>query len=84
VQADIGRAQSAGAGEVPSARLHLQMAQEDLLQAKRLMGNDNERARSLTAVAGAEAELALSLAKEAGAEERARQAQADVQKAGVK
>jgi hypothetical protein len=81
-QADVGRAQSAGAREVPSARLHLQLAQEDLLQARRLMGDDNARARSLSVVACTEAELALSLAREAGAEDRARQAQAALQKGG--
>jgi hypothetical protein len=29
-QADVGRAQSAGAPEIPDAKLHLQLAQEDL------------------------------------------------------
>lgn len=74
-QVDVGRAQAGGAPEVPEAKLHLQLAQEDLQQAKRLMGFDNERAMSLCDLASTEAELAFSLAKQADAEAQARRAQ---------
>src|SRR5580704_10451136 len=59
-QADVGRAQAGGAPDVPEAKLHLQLAEEDLQRSKRLMGDNNDRAASLTAVASAEAQLALS------------------------
>jgi hypothetical protein len=79
-QADVGRAQSAGAPDVPEAKLHLQLAQEDLQRAKQLMNVDNERAASLCAVGSSEAQLAVSLATEAKAEQ-AQRAQAEMQKA---
>jgi hypothetical protein len=80
-QADVGRAQAAGAPEVPDAKLHLQLAQEDLQHAKQLMNTDNERAASLCAVASNEAQLAVSLARQAKAEEQAQKAQTEMQKA---
>jgi hypothetical protein len=64
-QADVGRAQAGGAPAVPDARLHLQLAQEDLSRSKALIDNDNDRATSLIVLAQAEAQLALSLAKQA-------------------
>jgi hypothetical protein len=81
-QADVGRAQAGGAPDVPDAKLHLQLAQEDLQRAKRLMGTDNDRAASLCGVASSEAQLAFALAKQAIAEDQARMAQAKVQKEG--
>jgi hypothetical protein len=80
-QADVGRAQSGGAPGVPDAKLHLQLAQEDLQKSKDLMDKDNKRAASLVALARVEAQLALSLAKAAAAEDSAQQAQQDLQKA---
>jgi hypothetical protein len=80
-QADVGRAQSGGAPGVPDAKLHLQLAQEDLQKSKDLMDKDNKRAASLVALARVEAQLALSLAKASLAEEKAQQAQQDLQKA---
>ena len=86
-QGDVGRAQAGGAPSVPDARLHLQLAEEDLQKAKELIGTDddkNRRALSLTEVARTEAQLALSLAKQAEADGQARQAQADLAKASTK
>jgi hypothetical protein len=83
-QADVGRAQSAGALDVPETKLHLQLAQEDLQAAKQLMNTDNDRAASLCAVASNEAQLAVSLATQARAQEQAKKAQADMQKASDK
>ena len=78
-QADLGRAQEAGAGSVPEARLHFQLSQEDLQKAKQLIGDDNKQATNLTVLASVEAQLALSLAKQASAQDRAVKAQAELQ-----
>ena len=43
-QADVGRAESGGAPVVPDAKLHLQLAEEDLQKSKQVMGEDNKRA----------------------------------------
>jgi hypothetical protein len=83
-QADVGRAEAGGALGVPEAKLHLELAQEDLQQAKALMGENNERATSLCAVAATEAQLAFSLAKQTKAQEDARSAAAELQKGGGK
>jgi hypothetical protein len=80
-QADVGRAQAGGSPDVPDAKLHLQLAQEDLQKAKALIDEDNARATSLTALARVEAMLALSLAKASKAEGEATQAKQDLQKA---
>jgi hypothetical protein len=64
-QADLGRAQAGGAPDVPAAKLHLQLAQEDLATSKQLFERDNRRAATLVALARSEAQLALSLSKEA-------------------
>jgi hypothetical protein len=82
-QADVGRAQAGGAPTVPDARLHLQLAVEDLQKSKALIGDDNRRALSLTEVARIEAQLALSLAKQAEADAQARRAQAELAKASA-
>ena len=80
-QADVGRAEAGGAPDVPDAKLHLQLAQENLQKSKALIDDDNERAASLISVARVEAQLALSLAKAQQATEQAHQAQEDLQKA---
>ncbi len=81
-QTDFGAAQAGGAPSVPDAKLHLQLAQEDLQKSKDMMGRDeNKRAASLIAVARAEAQLALSLAKASAAADQARQAEQDLQRA---
>jgi len=81
-QADVGRAESGGAPGVPDARLHLQMAEEDLQKSKGLIDSgDNKRAADLISVARAEAQLALSLARQEQAEGQARGAEAELAKA---
>jgi hypothetical protein len=82
--ADVGRAQAGGAPLVADAKLHLQLAEEDLQKSKQLMDTDNKRATSLVALASVEAQLALSLAKQAAAQDVARKAEGDLQKAGGK
>jgi Domain of unknown function (DUF4398) len=82
-QADVGRAQAGGAPENPDARLHLQLAQEDLQHSKQLMGSDNAQATILSAVASTEAQLALALARENVARDQARAVEAQLQKNGA-
>jgi hypothetical protein len=79
-QADVGRAEAGGAPDVPDAKLHLQLAQENLQKSKALIDDDNNRALSLINVARVEAQLALSLAKAQQATEQANQAQQELQK----
>jgi hypothetical protein len=78
---DVGKAEAGGAPNVPDAKLHLQLAQEDLQKSKELFNQDNRRAGSLIAVARAEAQLALSLAKAQQKQAEARSAQDALQKA---
>ncbi len=80
-QADVGRAEAGGAPNVPDAKLHLQLAQEDLQKSKALIDNDNRRAADLIAVARVEAQLALSIAKQQIAEAEAKKAADDLAKA---
>jgi hypothetical protein len=78
---DVGKAEAGGAPDVPEAKLHLQLAQEDLQKSKELINQDNRRASSLVAVARSEAQLALSLARAQKAQNEAREAQDALQKA---
>ena len=55
-QTDVGRAEAGGAPSVPDAKLHLQLAAEDLQKSRDLMGQDNRRAASLIGLARAEAQ----------------------------
>jgi hypothetical protein len=79
-EADLGRAQAGGAPNVPDARLHLQLAAEDLQQAKQAMGSDNARATLLAQVADSEAQLAFAIARQADARHQADVEQAELQK----
>jgi hypothetical protein len=80
-QADIARAEGGGAPGVPDAKLHLQLAAEDLQKSRSLAGQDNKRADSLLSLSRTEATLALSLARAAQAQAGADQAQQELQKA---
>jgi hypothetical protein len=82
-QTDVGRAEAGGAPSVPEAKLHLQLAEEDLQKAKPFFGEDNERAASLIGRARAEAQLALSLSRKANALDLERRAREDLQKAST-
>lgn len=79
-QADLGRAEAAGASGIPDAKLQLRLAQEDLRRARALIGHDNARATTLTEVARTEAQLALSLTRAAAAQEDAQKAATELQK----
>src|SRR5262245_46503794 len=64
-QASVRAAAEVGARDVPAAALHLQLAEEQVDQAKLLIKKDyNERARFVLMRAEADAELALALARE--------------------
>jgi len=78
---DVGRAEAGGAPGVPDAKLHLQLAQEDLQKSKQASTQDGKRAASLLSLARTEAQLALSLARASQAQDAAQQAEQDLQKA---
>jgi len=61
----IRAAEEVGAAKVPQAALHLQLAKEELENAKRLAANDEkERAVSMLSRAEVDAELAVALSRE--------------------
>jgi len=61
-EAAIRAAQETGSGNVPRAALHLKLAEEQLLAAKALIrDNDNKRAEYVLMRAQADAELAIAL-----------------------
>jgi hypothetical protein len=73
-------AQESGASDDPQGQLHLQLAQEEIAQAKQLMAaGDNELATSKLARARSDAELALEQARTNKASADARRALAHVQ-----
>ncbi|HWL88250.1 MAG TPA: DUF4398 domain-containing protein [Polyangiaceae bacterium] len=75
-QASVRAAQEVGAQNNPQAALHLKLAQEQVDQARQLMGDgDNKRAEFVLLRAQADAELAVALAREASARGEAQQAQ---------
>jgi hypothetical protein len=73
-QVEIGRAQASGAPQVPDARLHLQLALEDLQKGKDLIGRDNRHAGTVIALARTEAQLSATLTHEALARDGAQHA----------
>jgi hypothetical protein len=83
-EAEVGRAEAGGAARIPAAKLHLQLAHEDMAKSKSLINNDNGRATTLIEVARVEAQLAFSLAREAAAEDQQRAAQSEVDQANQK
>jgi hypothetical protein len=82
-QTDLGRAEASGAQANPDAKLQLQLAREDLRKARALIGNDNERATTLTVLARTEAQLAQSLANASAAQDDAHKAATELQKEEV-
>lgn len=78
-QASVRGAQELGADNVPQASLSLQLAQEGVNKAKKLMADgENERAHYMALRAGNDAELAIALTRENHA-----RAEADKAKQGV-
>lgn len=71
----IRAAEEVGAAEVPKASLHLQMAKEELEQAKKLSSQgEREKAVSMLMRAEADAELAVALSRESAEKSDAREA----------
>ena len=64
-EASMRAASEVGAAGVPAARLHLQMARDQTVTAKRMAANGDDRAPLLLARAESDAELALGMAREA-------------------
>jgi hypothetical protein len=65
-QAAVRSAQEVGAERVPSAALHLKVANDELEQARKLIADgDNKRAEYILLRAEADADAALNLAREA-------------------
>jgi hypothetical protein len=71
----IRAAEEVGAAKVPQASLHLQLAKEELENAKRLAANgEKERAASMLSRAEVDAELAVALSREDAEKAEARAA----------
>jgi len=64
-EASIRGAEEVGAANVPAAKLHLQLAKDQTVAAKKLAADGDERAPLVLSRAEADAELALVLAREA-------------------
>lgn len=77
--AAIAAAETVAPKDHPQASLHLKLARDQLVQAKRLIQEeDNDKAQLLLQRATADAELALMLARESDAKEKAERARAQV------
>lgn len=73
--ASMRGAEEIGANNVPQAALQLQLAQEEVTRAKKLMADgDNERAHFMALRAGNDAELAIALTRENNARAEAEKA----------
>ena len=78
--ASMRGAEELGAANVPQASLQLQLAQEEISKAKKLMPDKkNERAYNMALRAANDAELAIALTREAQARKAAEQAEKQVQ-----
>lgn len=65
-EASVRAAQELGAARVPRAKLHLQLAQNQVARARQLSNDgDNDRAKVVLTRARADAELAVALTREA-------------------
>lgn len=64
-EASIRGAEELGAGGVPAAKLHLQLARDQTDTAKKMAANGDQRAPLVLARAESDAELAIGLAREA-------------------
>src|SRR5689334_15741574 len=71
-EAAVRAAQETGSGSVPQAALHLKLAEEQLLAAKALIkDNENKRAEYVLMRAQADAELAIALSRTAASNAKA-------------
>lgn len=80
--ASVRGAEELGAANVPSAALQLQLANEEIGKAKKLMAaGDNEEAHYMALRAGNDAELAIALTREEHARSEAKKAEQSVEAA---
>ena len=77
-EASIRSAEELGANNVPAARLHLQLAKDETLAAKKLAADGDDRAELVLARAEADAELALGLARQVAVHSEALRAEEDL------
>lgn len=71
-QAAVRAAKEVGADNVPQAQLHTKLAEEQVIQANKLIEDgENERAEMVLRRASADAELAVALAREAESKRQA-------------
>jgi len=76
-QAAVRAAKEVGAKDVPQAKLHAQLAQEQVDQATKLIEDgENERADAILRRAQADAELAVALSRESTSQQQAQAAEA--------
>src|SRR4051812_9143551 len=73
-EASIRGADEVGAQSNPTAKLHVQLAKDQTLEAKKLASNGDARAPLMLARAQADAELAIVLAREVAVHREAAQA----------
>ena len=80
VQSSVRAAEAVGANEQPKAALHLQLARDEMAEARRRADDgDEEDAALLLERARVDAELAMQLAKTEHEQEKARQAWQKIQ-----
>jgi hypothetical protein len=73
-QGTIRAADEVGASQVPNAKLMLQLARDQELQAKQLSDEGNPRAETVLGRAEIDAKLAIALSREAAARKEAERA----------
>jgi hypothetical protein len=82
-QSALRAAREVGAAEVPEAQLHVQLADEQLRRADKLMNDgDNAEAQRVLERAKADAELAVALAREADAQKSLEQSRSNAPEHG--
>ena len=80
VQSSVRAAEAVGANEQPKAALHLQLARDEMAEARRRADDgDEDNAALLLERARVDAELAMQLAKTEQEQEKARQAWQKIQ-----
>ena len=80
VQSSVRAAEAVGANDQPRAALHLQLARDEMTEARRLAEDgDEDNATLLLDRARVDAELAMQLAKTEHEQEKARQAWLKIQ-----
>ncbi len=80
-QAAVRSAQELGAEQVPTAALHLKLANDEVAQARKLIiDGDNKRAEYILLRAEADADAALALAREVHARADAQKTMDEVQR----